>query len=62
MTVSHKRDEVVKRGRNRKPRPKTFRTEQAAAAYAKSKNIESYILKNLKSQESKVKKIVIIRK
>jgi 23S rRNA maturation mini-RNase III len=62
MTVSHKRDEVVKRGRNRKPRPKTFRTEQAAATYAKSRKIESYILKNLKSQESKVKKIVIIRK
>lgn len=62
MTVSHKRDEVIKRGRNRKPRPKTFRTEQAAVAYAKSKKIESYILKNLKSQECRDKKIVIIRK
>ena len=62
MSVSHKRDEVVKRGRNRKPRPRTFKSEQAAAAYAKLNKIENYILRNIKSQESKGKKIIIIRK
>jgi hypothetical protein len=62
MSICHKRDEVVKRGRNRKQRPKTFKSEQAAAAYAKLNKIEKYILKNLKSQESKDKKIMIIRK
>jgi hypothetical protein len=62
MTVSHKRDEVIKRGRNRKPRPKTFKNEQTAAAYAKTNKIDSYILKNIKSPEAKGKKIIIVRK
>jgi hypothetical protein len=61
MTVCHKRDEVVKRGRNRKIRPKTFKSEQAAAAYAKLKKIDSYVLKNIKNPEAKGKKIIIVK-
>ncbi|MBW2992634.1 hypothetical protein KY345_05445 [Candidatus Woesearchaeota archaeon] len=62
MSISHKRDEVIKRGRNRSKRPKTFKTEQAAAAYAKANNIANYILKNLKNQEAKNKKLIIVKK
>ena len=62
MGISHWREEVIKRGRNRKQRPKTFKSEQAAVAYAKSNNIANYILKNLKNTEAKAKKIVIIQK
>jgi hypothetical protein len=62
MSVSHKRDEVIKRGRNRKTRPKTFGSEQSAAAYAKAHKIDSYVLKNIRSPEAKDKKILIVRK
>ena len=61
MGISHWREEVIKRGRNRKPRPKTFRTEQAAAAYAKQQGISKYVLKNLKADGSKDKKLVIVQ-
>jgi hypothetical protein len=62
MGIKHNREEVIKRGRNRKTRPKTFKTEQAALAYAKANNIASYILKNLKNPESKSKKLIIVQK
>ena len=62
MGIGHWRKEVIKRGRNRATRPKTFKSEQAAATYAKSNNIANYVLKNLKTVEAKVKKFVIIQK
>lgn len=46
-------------GRDRKPRPKTFKTEESARKYAESKGIKSYKLVNLKSSSSKSKKIKI---
>lgn len=44
-------------GRERKKRQKTFKSEEAAAEYTKKRGIKSYVLENLKSQESKTKKI-----
>jgi len=43
-------------------RPKTFKTEEAANKYAEANKIKSYILENIKSPESKTKKIRIIKK
>lgn len=57
MSISHKRLRVIKGGRNRKPRPKTFKSEEAANAWAKKQDYKKYILINLKSAESKTKKI-----
>ena len=49
----------VRRPRNR---PKTFKSEEAAKAWAEKKGIASYDLKNLRSPEGKTKKIQVIRK
>lgn len=62
MSISHYRSEVIKRGRNRKPRPKTFKSEQSAMAYAKANNIANFLLKNIKNPDSKKKKILLIKK
>ncbi len=48
------------KGVERKPRPKTFNSEEAAHNYAKSNNIKDYKLVNLRSPESSRKKIRII--
>ena len=47
-------------GRARKNRSKTFKTEEAAKAYADANKIKNYVLKNLKSEESNTKKILIV--
>jgi hypothetical protein len=41
-------------------RPKTFKTEEAAKAYAEKKGIKDYNIVNLKSKESKVKKLKVV--
>jgi hypothetical protein len=48
-------------GRNRKKRPKTFKTEQAAKKWAEANKISSYELVNLHSS-SKDQKIRVIAK
>lgn len=46
--------------RHRKKRPKTFKTEETAREWAKANDISDYELKNMKSEESSIKKIKII--
>ncbi len=46
--------------RYRKSRPKTFKTEEAAKKYAETKGLKEYKLVNMKSPESKDKKIKIV--
>ena len=46
-------------GRKRLARPKTFSSATSADEYAKKQGIKKYTLENLKSPESKVKKIRI---
>ena len=41
-------------------RPKSFKTEELAKRWAEANKISEYTLKNLKSSESKRKKIVIV--
>jgi hypothetical protein len=48
------------RGRGRSFRPKTFKTEERAKAWAKEQGFENYTLENLKSPESKDKKIRVV--
>jgi len=60
MSTRHKRKIVVRGGRNRQKRVKTFATEEAANKFAKSEGLEKYKLVNLKSGDSKSKKIRIV--
>ena len=57
---TYKKDILLHRGRNRKARPKTFSTEDAAHAYAKEQGIATYELKNLNfaKKENKIKIVV----
>lgn len=56
-----KREIIVKGGRNRAPRPKTFTTKDSANAYAKVNNITKFTLENLKSEEAKTAKYRIVQ-
>ena len=57
-----KRTEVIRGGRKRAPRPKTFKTEEAAKKYAEANKIANYLLVNLKNKISKTKKLKIVQK
>ena len=46
--------------RRARARPKTFKTEEAAKAWAEKQGIKEYKIVNLKSSESKEKKIKVI--
>jgi hypothetical protein len=48
-------------GRNRKARPKTFKTEASAHAYAKAQGLTGYKLENLRSSDTKNKKLRIVK-
>ena len=48
------------RGRVREFRPKTFKDEQSAKKWAEEQGFKEYKLENLKSSESKTKKIRVI--
>ncbi len=49
-------------GRNRKARPKTFCSEEQAKTWASKKGIKDFALVNLKSVDSKEKKIKVVVK
>ena len=48
------------RGRNRKPRHKTFKTEEKARKYAETKGIKNYKLIDLQELNPKKSKIKIV--
>ncbi len=58
----YKKRLYVKEGRKRKKRPKTFRSEESAIAWSSKNNIKKFELKNLRSPESRKKKIRVIIK
>jgi len=61
MSIRHNRDLRYPKSRNNVIKgAKTFKTEDSAKIYADKQGIKKYTLKNLKSPESKVKKIKII--
>jgi len=43
------------KGRNRKKRPKTFKTEESAKKYAESKGLKNYKLVNISISSKKIK-------
>ena len=49
-------------GRNRMPRPKTFKTEELAKTWASKQGLKDFSLVNLRSPESKEKKIRVVVK
>jgi hypothetical protein len=56
MGISHKRDRVVKGGRNRKSRSRSFKTEDAAKKYAQENGIKEFtIVKPNNGLSSKIK-------
>jgi len=57
-----KRKIVKTGGRNRTPRPKTFKTEELAQAWAGKQGLKDFSLVNLRSTEAKEKKIRVVVK
>ncbi|MFT7616312.1 MAG: hypothetical protein ACI8Y7_001143 [Candidatus Woesearchaeota archaeon] len=51
-----KRERVIKNGRGRETRPKTFKTKEAAQTYAKTNGIAKFELVNIKSADAKTAK------
>lgn len=49
-------------GRNRKVRPKTFKTEEAAKKYAESKGLKDFELKNLHAAKQTSDKFRVVAK
>ncbi len=49
-----------KKGRSRKPRPKSFTNETSAKNWAEKQGIQKYTIKNLKNPEARDKKLVIV--
>jgi hypothetical protein len=47
-------------GRNREPRPKTFKSEEAANKWAEAQGLKKYSLENLRNELNKVPKIRIV--
>ncbi len=50
----------IRKGRHRKARPKSFKTEAAAQRWAETHGIKKYSLRNSKNPEAKEKKLFII--
>lgn len=48
------------RGRNRSPRPKTFKTKTAAEAWAKEQGYTDFTVENMKNEEAKEAKYRVI--
>jgi len=62
MSIGHNKDRILHRGRERKPRPKTFASEDSARKWAAAQGIKEYSLFNLRNEASSTKKIRIVRK
>ena len=54
---------IPERTKTRRPRnrPKTFKSEESAKAWAEKQGLKDYKLVNMKSPESKTKKIKVIK-
>ena len=63
MSIRHDRDLRYRTSRNKcVSKPKTFKTEVSAAAWAKTHNVSDYTLVNLRSSAAKIKKLRILIK
>ncbi|MFA5141352.1 MAG: hypothetical protein WC471_00060 [Candidatus Woesearchaeota archaeon] len=57
MSIAHFKPILKHNGRNRLSRPKTFKSEDSANAWAKANSVSNYKFINSKSPDSKEKKI-----
>lgn len=48
-------------GRNRTKRPKTFKTSEAAHAWAKKQGISKYVVENMRPASTKHKKFRVVK-
>ena len=62
MSIRYNRDSRYTKPRYRKSRPKTFKSEEAAKAWAEKQKIKNYDLVNLKLESSSQKKIRVVPK
>jgi hypothetical protein len=60
MSIRAIRPILLKRGRNRAKRPKTFTSEEAANAWAKEQGLKDYTLEDLSMPSAKKRKIRIV--
>lgn len=58
MSISHKRDRVIRGGRNRAVRPKSFKTEELAKKWASANKIEKYKIVTVRHGLSKKLRLV----
>jgi hypothetical protein len=59
---THQKPILLHRGRNRKKRPKTFRTEEGAKKWAEEKKMKDYKIINLRNPGSKKNKFKVVKK
>lgn len=57
-----KRERIIKGGRGRAVRPKTFLTEEGAHTYAKKMGYAEYDVVNLKNDHASTKKLKVVLK
>jgi hypothetical protein len=60
MSIRMVRPILLKRGRNRTVRPKTFKSEESANTWAKANGLKDYSLEDLNMPSSKTRKIRIV--
>ena len=60
MSIRHIRPILLKRGRNRTNRPKTFKSEDAAKAWAKDNGIAKFEIEDLSMPSSKTRKLRLV--
>ncbi|MFC1697044.1 hypothetical protein ACFL1H_01815 [Nanoarchaeota archaeon] len=61
MSIRHVR-RPYRNPRVRLVRPKTFKTEESAKAYAEKQGIKSYDIVNIKNDEANTKKLKVVPK
>jgi len=60
MSIRSVRPILLKRGRKRATRPKTFKSEESAKAWAKAQGIEKFDLEDMAMPSSKTRKIRLL--
>ncbi|MFC1754797.1 hypothetical protein ACFL96_15615 [Thermoproteota archaeon] len=60
MSIRKVRPILLKRGRNRAARPKTFKTEAAANTWAKAEGLKQFEIEELSMPSAKQKKFRVV--
>ena len=60
MSIRKVRPILLKRGRNRTSRPKTFKSEESAKAWAKDNGIAKFEIEDLSMPSSRTRKLRLV--